>query len=123
MMIKDYYYLAPRHDSAKSFYCKALVEIHSTGKTLYSYGTKVAEVITREKVYEGHNVTFKECEPSATVFNVQSQTTLRHVKEFLKQEGFVAKTKKQIVEDYGYEKGLHTVQRTSLSAYIEQSSA
>ena len=32
--------------------------------------------------------------------NLHSATTLRHVKEFLRQEGFTADTKGQILRDY-----------------------
>lgn len=74
-------YLIPVHDSAKSFYNKAVVD----GGKLFSYETLVAEYIDL-KPY---------------VYNVESSTTLRHVKEFLKQGGFKAETKAQIVEDYG----------------------
>ena len=37
----------------------------------------------------------------AYVVDTYSQTTLRHIKEFLKQNGFKADSKKQIMEDYG----------------------
>ena len=36
----------------------------------------------------------------ATVNGTYSQTTLRHIKEFLKQEGFKAETQRQILNDY-----------------------
>ena len=72
------------YDSRKSFYGRALVEIDDNKKTLYSYNTKVA-VIENEKV---------------VVFGIYSATTLRHIKEFLKQNGFKAETKKQIEKDY-----------------------
>lgn len=51
---------------------------------LYSYGTKVAEIK----------------ENKAIVYGTYSQTTLRHIKEYLLQNDFEANTKKQIVEDY-----------------------
>lgn len=80
-------YLKPEFDSAKSFYNKAVVEIDENGnKHLYSYNTLVCEL-------DGLNSVAK-------VYNVQSQTTLRHIKEFLRQNGFVADNKKQIVADY-----------------------
>ena len=34
------------------------------------------------------------------VFGLYSVTTLRHIKEFLKQNGFKAETKAQIAKDY-----------------------
>lgn len=80
-------YLNPEFDNAKSFYNKAVVEIDENGnKHLCSYNTLVCEL-------DGLNSVAK-------VHNVQSATTLRHIKEFLRQNGFVADTKKQIVADY-----------------------
>ncbi len=74
-------YLEPKNDARKSFYNKAVED----GDKLYSYGTLVAEI--------------KDGQP--IVYNVQSQTTLRHVKEWLLQKGFTAINKKQIIKDYG----------------------
>lgn len=37
----------------------------------------------------------------AEVYGTYSQTTLRHIKEFLSQNGFVANNSKQIMADYG----------------------
>lgn len=68
------YDLSARFDSRKSFYGKARVEICGGVKTLYSYDTPVAEV-RRGK--------FKAF-PMANY----SQTTRRHVREFMRQEGF-----------------------------------
>ena len=68
------YELTPEYDPRGSFYHKAMVEIADEGKTkkLYSYGTLVAEVSNGvPKLYGKH-----------------SQTTTRHQREFLKQEGF-----------------------------------
>ena len=78
------YELKPIYSREKSFYRKAIVEIEDNKKTLYSYNTKVA-VIEGEK---------------AIVVNIYSATTLRHIKEFLKQNGFEAESKKQIEKDY-----------------------
>ena len=81
------YYLKPEFDNAKSFYNKAVVGVDDNGnKQLFSYNTLVCEL-------DGLNSVAK-------VYNVQSQTTIRHIKEFLKQNGFVADTKKQIIADY-----------------------
>ena len=74
------YDLEPIYTNQKSFYNKAKVV---DGK-LYSYNTLVAEVKYG----------------LAYVYNVQSATTVRHVKEFLLQNGFEATTKKQIMKDY-----------------------
>lgn len=80
--------LTTQFDSAKSFYGKAMVKTirknFVSKDVLYSYGTKVAEV----------------CGNKAVVFGTYSQTTLRHIKEFLKQNGFPAISKAQIVRDY-----------------------
>lgn len=87
--------LQPRHDARKSFYGKARVteryEDMETGQKvieLRSYGTNVANI------YVGTGATIAE------VYGTYSPTTLRHIKEFLKQNGFKADTKKQIEEDY-----------------------
>ena len=76
--------LKPIFLNQKSFYNKAQIEKTSTGKKLYSYTLFVAEINGKK----------------ATVYNLQSDSTLRHVKEFLKQEGLKADNKKQIVADY-----------------------
>lgn len=78
------YELKPIYSREKSFYRKAIVEIEGDKKTLYSYNTKVA-------VIENGN---------AIVFDTYSPTTLRHIKEFLKQNCFEAESKKQIEKDY-----------------------
>lgn len=78
------YELKPMYDRRKSFYSKATVIEENDTKTLLSYTTKVAE-IQGEKAY---------------VFDTYSQTTLRHVKEFLLQNGFKAINKNQIEKDY-----------------------
>jgi len=67
-----------------SFYSKARIHESKNKKLLYSYNTLVAE-ITKNKVI---------------VYDTHSQTTLRHIKEFLKQNGFKADNKMQIVNDY-----------------------
>ncbi len=80
------YDLKPLHDAKQSFYGKAQVEISDNGTlTLFSYGTKVAII-----------------EPGKTphVFDTCSATTLRHIKEFLLQEGFPAKNKAEIQKSY-----------------------
>lgn len=76
------YELRPIHDKARSFYGKARVE--QQGKVLISYTTKVAEIKNEKPIVHG----------------TYSATTLRHIKEYLKQAGYKAETKKQIEEDY-----------------------
>ena len=79
------YKLRPIHESKKSFYNKAIVREENGKKTLRSYQTDVAYIENGK----------------ATVNGTYSQTTLRHIKEFLKQNGYKAETSKQIMEDYG----------------------
>lgn len=86
------YALEPNYDSRASFYGKAHVEITEDGtKRLTSYTTHVASI--------------KGGKPM--VFGTYSTTTLRHIKEFLKQEGFKAENSKQIIADYGEGAPMH----------------
>ena len=78
--------LCPYYDSAKSFYGKAKVVEIENDVFLMSYDTIVAFFNRDTKV--------------AKVIDTYSATTLRHIKEFLKQSGFKAETKKQIEKDY-----------------------
>lgn len=84
---KPVYGLEPRYDARKSFYGKAQVDTGDKGdkNKLYSYNTLVAEI--------------KDGKP--VVYGTYSQTTLRHIKDWLKQNGFKADTSKQIMADYG----------------------
>ena len=72
------------YDSRNSFYGKAKVELDENQIILYSYGTLVAFIENGIAYITGD----------------YSQTTFRHIKEFLLQNGFVAINKKQIMEDY-----------------------
>lgn len=79
------YELEARYDARASFYGKAkVVPTEFGGLALWSYDTKVAEIYKDE----------------AVVFGTHSTTTLRHIKEFLLQNGFKAENKKQIEADY-----------------------
>ena len=78
--------LCPYYDSAKSFYGKAKVFEIGNDVFLMSYDTIVASYNRGAKF--------------AQVFDTYSATTLRHIKEFLRQSGFKAETKKQIENDY-----------------------
>ena len=84
---KPVYGLEPRYDARKSFYGKAQVDTGDKGdkNRLYSYDTLVAEI--------------KDGKP--VVYGTYSATTLRHIKDWLKQNGFRADTSKQIMADYG----------------------
>ncbi len=98
-MTNNLYYLQPRFDSRKSFYGKAKVEEKvwdsSTDINLYSYNTLVATV-TEYKSTINHGETYL----LPKVYGTYSMTTLRHIKEFLRQYGFPAKSKKQIEKEY-----------------------
>lgn len=78
--------LCPYYDSAQSFYGKAKVIEIENDVFLVSYDTIVAFYNRETKIAE--------------VVDTYSATTLRHIKEFLKQSGFKAETKKQIERDY-----------------------
>lgn len=79
--------LYPYYDNRQSFYGKAKVEHAGEIKKLYSYDTYVASIIGDK----------------AEVYGWYSNTTGRHIKEFLKQNGFKAISKEQILKDYGTE--------------------
>ena len=73
------YDLGAEHDSRKSFYGKAKVDVRPDGtQILYSYGTPVC------KITKDGDVTLLK---KGYLGWASSQTTLRHVKEFLKQNG------------------------------------
>ena len=83
------YDLRASYDARQSFYGKAQVITEGKKKFLRSYSTVVAEITE-----------LKNGEYDVKVYGTYSDTTLRHIKEFLKQEGFNAETKKQIEKDY-----------------------
>ena len=76
--------LKPQYDNRKSFYKKAIVKNENKKLILISYETEVCFI-------ENNKVNIK---------GFYSNTTLRHIKEFLKQNGFKADNKKQIENDY-----------------------
>lgn len=92
------YELVPKYDSRKSFYGKAKVVEDSGTISLISYKSCICKIATvgLDDVevtifdipnYNGGSLTF-------------SNTSLRHLKEFLKQNGLRADSKKQILNDY-----------------------
>lgn len=89
------YELSAQYDSRASFYNKAVVHESATEKVLYSYNTPVVRI---EKDANGYNT--KAVLGTAATY---SATTLRHVKEFLKQNGFKAGSKKEIESMYPVE--------------------
>jgi hypothetical protein len=70
--------LMPRFGTRKSFGGKAMVECGEDFYRLYSYQTLAAEIFVHPKHRHVREV---------NVLNVQSATTLRHVKEFLAEYG------------------------------------
>tara|TARA_Y100000310_G_scaffold309683_1_gene354054 strand:+ start:1298 stop:1801 length:504 start_codon:yes stop_codon:yes gene_type:complete len=78
------YELRVIHGNQKSFYKKANVEENDGVKTLISYDTKVC-------------VIKNGC---ACILGFHSNTTTRHIKEFLIQNGFNAENTKQMQKDY-----------------------
>lgn len=78
------YELVARYDRRNSFYGKAIVFEKEDGLYLRSYETIVAKI-------NGGKV---------IVYDTYSPTTLRHIKEFLKQNNFKAESKAQIERDY-----------------------
>lgn len=86
----QHYDLSTRYDSRASFYGKARVTVNEHGdQILTSYNTEVAVI----------------ADGKAKVNGTYSQTTLRHIKEFLLQNGFKADNSKQILADYGVNNG------------------
>ena len=78
------YELNASYDSRQSFYGKARVIEEGNKQTLISYNTEVATIENGK----------------AKVNGTYSATTLRHIKEFLLQNGFDADSKKFIEENY-----------------------
>ncbi len=76
--------LSCSYDSRASFYGKARVRTEDDKIILCSYSTDVAYIKNAVAVVNGS----------------YSNTTLRHIKEFLKQNSFEADTSKQILKDY-----------------------
>ena len=92
------YYLEPKNDRANSFYHKAKVVEEFGTLSLISYkscicqirkkGEDDVEVVVYDvKDYYGKSLTF-------------SNTSIRHLKEFLIQNGLTADSKAQICKDY-----------------------
>jgi len=76
--------LMPQYDARNSFYNKARVRKEKGKLTLISYNTEVCFIKNNK----------------AIVLGQWSATTSRHIKEFLKQNGFKADNLKQILKDY-----------------------
>ena len=76
--------LQAEFDSRDSFYGKAQIITTPTGSKLQSYSTIVAEIKDGVPVVHG----------------AYSPTTTRHIKEYLKQNGFEVESTKQVLKDY-----------------------
>lgn len=72
------------YDSRESFYGKATIKELEGTKTLLSYDTEVAYIK----------------DGKAVIKDFHSQTTLRHIKEFLLQNNFKIGTKNELKEMY-----------------------
>jgi len=77
--------LSCNYSNRKSFYGKAKIDTNGNRTELFSYDTKVAIIENNIPVILKSNL---------------SQTSMRHVKEFLQQYGHTAKDKKQMIKDY-----------------------
>ena len=81
--------LIPQYDRRKSFYGKAKVYSDDKGHLLLmSYSTIVAEITD--------SIASEDGKPSVKVNGWYSQTTARHINEFLYQYGFKTMTKKEM---------------------------
>lgn len=90
--------LKPIYDGHKSFYGKALV---TDGKTHWNGGTFLrADGEKHLYSYGAHVAYIDENGVHLLYLWDYSATTLRHIKEFLKQNGFIANSKKQMERDY-----------------------
>lgn len=86
----ELYELKPYYEARKSFYGKAmiLVEHNKQEITLISYYTEVAKVKSG-KLFITHDN------------NNLTSTTLRHIREFARQEGFKTGSKQELLKMYG----------------------
>ena len=86
----DYYYeLSPVFDSHKSFYGKARVKVNDDTLQLVSYSTVVA-IVTY--LSDGAKL--------AHITGVYSRTTVRHIREFLRQQGFKPGTEAELISEF-----------------------
>lgn len=81
--------LMPQYDRRKSFYGKAKVYKDDKGHLLLqSYSTIVAEITD--------SIASEDGKPSVKVNGWYSQTTARHINDFLYQYGFETMSKKEM---------------------------
>lgn len=93
------FYLIPIYDTRKSFYEKALVIEYENYIFLKSYNTLVAVIKkSNQKLVLTENELF------------YTQTTLRHIKEFIKQfHCYENETKKELIKKYSFEYSTETI--------------
>ena len=77
--------LMPQYDGRKSFGGKAKIKFEGGKKVLQSYQTDVAEIVNGKPFVKG----------------TYSPTTTRHIKEFLRQNGFYFEDTKDMMRKYG----------------------
>lgn len=92
------YELTPKFDRAQSFYRRAYVKETETGSELWSYDTKICELVILG--LDDYEVIVYEVFDADGNCLTYSSTSLRHLKEFLAQNGVKAETKSQIHSDY-----------------------
>ena len=78
------YLLNPQYNRQKSFYQKAKIRIEGGKTILKSYSTDVAYIENNQAFIKGF----------------YSNTTSKHIKEFLLQYGFKVLNRKQLENDY-----------------------
>lgn len=99
MLREQEYLLEPKYDYARSFYGKARVVVDGgwgQNHHLISYTSRVASI----GYDEAGNMVAQVYDPSTYHNMNMTPTTLRHIKEFLKQHGFKADNIDQIRKDY-----------------------
>lgn len=94
MYNNNLYELVPIHTSQASFYKKAHYTIVNNEATLYSYTSSVCKVdLDRGAYYLNWSI---------EKYLLFSNTTLKHIKEFLKQKlGVDIKSKKELIKKEG----------------------
>lgn len=79
--------LKPVYNNQKSFYGKALIKDTTKGMELYSYNTLVAKT-EKGQTFVTHNGDYL------------TQTTLKHIKEFIQQLGYEKMSKKELLQTF-----------------------
>ena len=80
--------LKPIYDNVKSYYGKAIIRSYDGFISLQSYSDNVSTIDTSKHI--------------AIIWDnaILTKTTLRHIKEFLKQYGFVIGSKEKLCKMY-----------------------